>query len=123
MKPQHARTSVNTGLLVALAVLGLMGSVANAQAAVRKCAAFISSDIVRSDISERDAKTKALAQWQSKAREIGQGYRSWRLAAQKALRCFKEQGQFACVAIGNPCIIVQNPKRLQKSNEMDERSL
>lgn len=106
-------------LSLALAAIGLPGT---AHAAVRMCYAPVSSEIVRAQ-SEREAKAEALAQWRAKAATLGDGFTSWRLAAQKALKCFKEQGQFACVAFGQPCIIEQNPKRPPAGNDGNGQSL
>lgn len=93
-----------------------------ARAAVRMCYAPVSSEIVRAP-SEREAKAEALAQWRAKAATLGDGFTSWRLAAQKALKCFKEQGQFTCVAFGQPCIIEQNPKPPPAGNDGNGQSL
>ena len=106
-------------LSLALAVMWVPGK---ARAAVRMCYAPVSSEIVRRQ-SEREAKTQALAQWRAKAATLGDGFTSWRLAAQKTLKCFKEQGQFACVAFGQPCIIEQNPKRQPAGKDSNGQSL
>ena len=44
-------------------------------------------------------------------RQVGAGFDAWRLAVEKALKCFPKDGGFECVAFGQPCIIQQNPNR------------
>ena len=84
--------------------------VAPAGAAVRICHGNVSSEIVTAP-TELEAKKKAISEWQAKAAKFGAGLDVWRLAAEKALKCFPKDGVFECVAFGHPCIIEQNPNR------------
>lgn len=79
------------------------------QAAVRRCGAFVSSDVVRA-ASELEAKKGAMDQWHAKAAKLGPGLDSWRLAADKSLQCFPKDKDFECVAFGRPCTIEQAPQ-------------
>jgi hypothetical protein len=80
------------------------------QAAVRRCGAVVSSEIVTAG-NEQTAKRQALEQWAAKARMLGRGFDSWRLAIDRALKCFPAQSGngFQCMAVGSPCIIQNNP--------------
>ena len=78
--------------------------------AVRVCHKMVSSDVVSAP-TELEAKKLAMAQWQDKATAAGANFDVWRLAAQKALKCFPKGAGFACVALGAPCIIQQNPNQ------------
>lgn len=78
---------------------------AGASAAVRVCQAPVSSGIA-SDQVETRARAKAIASWTEKARMAGQRAPSWRIAAQKVLRCARiAKGQYDCVALAQPCSI------------------
>ena len=82
-------------------------------AAVRSCGPIVSSDIAAA-ATELDAKKKALEQWRVAAQKRGPGFDSWRLAADKSLKCFPKDpatgGGFECIAFGAPCIVDQTPK-------------
>ena len=93
--------------IIAAAFLGVAFSPVDA--AVRQCREIVSSDIASAP-SEREAKRQALTQWHVKAAKLGAGFDSWRLAADKALKCFPKAGGFECVAFGRPCLIQQSPK-------------
>lgn len=80
----------------------------NASAAVRKCGAIVSSEIWVAP-TELEAKKKALGEWRAKAAKLGPSFDSWRLAAEKSLKCFKKTTGYECVAFGAPCIIDQTP--------------
>lgn len=95
-------------LAIAAALL-FAGSGRASEAAVRHCGAVVSSEIVRA-ATESDAKKQALDQWRIKALQRGKGFDSWRLAAEKSLKCYPKDGAFECVAFGAPCIVDQNPK-------------
>lgn len=77
-------------------------------AAVRVCHPIVSSEIVTAP-TEAQAKTRALAEWRRKALLQGDNLDSWRLAINKALKCYPDPKGFSCVAFGAPCIIQQNP--------------
>lgn len=83
---------------------------ASASAAVRTCGARIESPIVTAP-TEIEGKKQALASWRAKAAALGPGFDGWHVAAEKILKCFPQDGQFACMAVGNPCIIQQNPNQ------------
>ena len=92
-----------------------------APAAVRVCQPVVSSDIAIA-ADELGAKKKALDQWREKALKAGPGYDVWRLAAEKSLKCFKnDDGTYECVAFGAPCLIQQNPN--QKPVGKDRKGL
>ena len=93
-----------------LALLSVLAVSAPAAAAVRQCGEIVSSAIARAP-AEIDAKIKAIDQWHDLALKLGAGYESWRLAADKSLKCVPEGSAFAfaCVAVGRPCIISQAP--------------
>ncbi len=114
------------GMTICLAgpgmALGVFCTSLPAPAAVRMCHAPVSSGIVHAP-SQREAKTRALAQWRAGAAKTGDGFDSWRLAAQKSLECFRAQESVACIASGQPCIIVQNPKRLPAIKDTRGRSI
>lgn len=101
---------MKTGLLWVLVAAMTMFSLVPAGAAVRICHASVSSEIVTAP-TELEAKKKAISEWQAKAARFGAGLDAWRLAAEKALKCFPKDGVFECVAFGHPCIIEQNPNR------------
>lgn len=85
---------------------------ASLHAAVRTCGPIVSTDIV-SAATETSAKALALKDWQAKARTFGPNFDSWRLAYNKALKCFPASGGasgFECVAVGAPCVIQQAPR-------------
>lgn len=84
----------------------------NAEAAVRRCGALISSDVVTAK-DELSAKKQALEQWMGKTKALGPGFDSWRLAIDRALKCFpaKSGRGFDCMAVASPCIVQQNPNQ------------
>jgi len=82
-----------------------------AAAAVRVCYPSISSEVM-SAATELEAKKLALLQWQEKASKYGPAMDAWRLAADKALKCYPGPKGFDCVAIGEPCIIQNNPNQV-----------
>lgn len=83
-----------------------------AQAAVRLCQAPVSSGLA-SDKIEARARAKALVAWAAKARAAGTPAPSWRIAAQKQLRCAKvANGDYDCIAFAQPCSISQVPRPL-----------
>jgi hypothetical protein len=90
---------------VAVAVIAVASPVS---AAVRKCGEIISSEVATA-ATEQDAKKKALDQWHDLALKLGAGFESWRLAADKSLKCFPKGSSFECVAFGRPCIVDQTP--------------
>lgn len=95
----------------ALAVAAGGGSGDRAHAAVRLCEPHVSSGLV-TGTSEQTAKAAALAVWKSKAIEHGEDYGSWRLAAEKTLKCLpRGDGTFECLATAAPCVIEQAPDR------------
>lgn len=94
---------------IAIFVGAVVGVANPAPAAVRKCGPIVSSEIVTA-ATELEAKKKALDQWRAKALKLGPYFDSWRLAAEKSLKCFPKQAQFECVAFGSPCLIDQTPK-------------
>jgi hypothetical protein len=80
-----------------------------AEAAVRICAAPVSSGPQRA-ANEKDGQRLALEAWQKAATAIGPGYTAWRLALAKDLRCLKgRDAQIVCEAVGRPCTIQQVP--------------
>lgn len=85
-------------------------AVATTSAAVLVCGGVVSSPII-DDKKEINAKRTALAAWQQKARVLGTGYDSWRLARTKALKCYPSSKGSQCVAIGRPCRIRQVPPK------------
>ncbi|MEQ1653983.1 MAG: hypothetical protein ABL897_15980 [Hyphomicrobium sp.] len=87
----------------------LLLSALPSRAAVRQCGAVVSSEIVTAP-TERDAKKKALDQWRAAALKRGPGFDSWRLAANKSLKCFAKGAAYECVAFGAPCVIDQTPR-------------
>jgi hypothetical protein len=78
-------------------------------AAVRQCGGHVASDVVSAK-TEFDAKRQAISQWVERAVRGGRASATWRLAADRLLKCARNSDHFECVAIGRPCIIVQNPK-------------
>jgi hypothetical protein len=79
------------------------------EAAVRQCWPIVSSEVAVA-ATEIDAKKKALEQWRVEALKLGPGYDSWRLAADKSLKCFPRDQGYECIALGAPCIVDQAPK-------------
>lgn len=90
-------------------------------AAVRHCFETVSSELVTAP-TELEAKKKAIQQWQAKAEKIGKDLGVWRLAAEKALKCFPKNGGFECVAFGEPCTISQNPNRPPKARDSKDEA-
>lgn len=99
---------MDTRVAILIAVLTSFAA-PRCHAAVRKCAAVVSSEIATAS-TELDAKKKALDQWRVKALKLGQGFDSWRLAVDKSLKCFSKGAAFECVAFGAPCIVDQTPR-------------
>ena len=97
-------------LLLVVAVVGSVAAPSASSAAVRICGAQLQSDVVSAP-TEFEAKKGALAQWREKAAKLGTGYDGWHIAAEKVLKCFPKNGAFECVAVGNPCVIQQNPNQ------------
>ena len=82
-----------------------------ATAAVRQCAAPVTGDVAEAS-TERESRRLALANWQSKIAPLGEGYKSWRLAAVKRLSCSRTKaGTFKCAAFAAPCTIKQTPPK------------
>ena len=79
------------------------------QAAVRKCAEVISSDIMFA-ATELEAKKKAMEQWHAKVAKLGIGFGAWRISDGRQLKCFPKPGGFECVAFASPCMVDQTPK-------------
>lgn len=83
----------------------------SSHAAVRLCEASVSSGPV-TGTDERAARAAALALWKSKALEHGEPYGSWRIAADKLLKCLpRDGGGYECLASARPCTIEQAPDR------------
>lgn len=98
-------------MLIAVTLLASLPLATAAGAAVRSCKAPVAGNL-SSAPTETLARKAALENWVAKARQHGAGYASWRLAAQKALKCVKgPTGGFDCIAYGAPCIIQQAPGR------------
>jgi hypothetical protein len=110
MHSKRVRVSAPTPALVVAAAVAAFASalVPPASAAVRRCHALQSSEIVTAT-KELQAKKKATDQWRAKALTFGPGFDSWRLAHLKALTCFKKAAGFECIAAGAPCIVDQTP--------------
>ncbi|MGE3230177.1 MAG: hypothetical protein AB7J30_12145 [Hyphomicrobium sp.] len=92
----------------AIAMLALSADAA--LSAVRLCEDPVSSGLV-DGIDENKARAAALAQWKAKALAHGEGYASWRIAADKLLKCLPKGDGFQCVAQAKPCTIEQAPDR------------
>ncbi|WP_295555555.1 hypothetical protein [uncultured Hyphomicrobium sp.] len=81
------------------------------RAAVRICEDPVSSGPVVGS-NEETARAAALAVWKSKALEHGEPYASWRIAADKLLKCLpRDGGGVECLATARPCTIEQAPDR------------
>jgi hypothetical protein len=95
----------------ALAVLATLVLTSYAGAAVRRCGELTSSDVVQA-ADEQTGKMKALELWTAKALKLGPGFDSWRLAVDRALKCFPgKAGGYECMAVASPCIVMNNPNR------------
>ena len=95
--------------VAALAVTAAAG--APSHAAVRLCEAMISSGQI-SAATEQEARKGALDAWKARAMDHGEGYASWRLAADRFLQCLpRKEGGFECIASASPCTIEQAPDR------------
>lgn len=82
-----------------------------ASAAVRLCEASVTSGVVVGT-NEETARAAALAMWKSKALAHGEAYASWRIAAEKLLKCLpRDGGGYECIAAARPCTIEQAPDR------------
>ena len=82
-----------------------------ATAAVRLCENAVSSGPVVGT-TEKAGRKAALAIWKSRALVYGEPYASWRIAADKILKCFsREAGGYECLASARPCTIEQAPGR------------
>lgn len=97
--------------LAFLAVPALLSvCAAPATAAVRHCAPPVASDVVEA-ATETEARRLALADWLTKIAPLGDGYKSWRLAAVKRLPCLRTKTKtFKCAAFAAPCTIRQMPQ-------------
>lgn len=42
---------------------------------------------------------------------------AWRLAAEKALKCYPSPKGFDCIAVGEPCTVQNNPKQVPVGND------
>lgn len=97
---------------LAVAITGsLVWCVPHSEAAVRHCAPRIEAAADDAK-SEQAARRKALANWSSQARLIGEGYARWQLAENRTLQCARIPGGFRCRAGAAPCTISQNPDRI-----------
>lgn len=106
MQAAHRLGRKGAAALVAFAM-----AAGEASAAVRLCEAPVSSGQIVAD-KELDARKGALDAWKAKALEHGEGYTSWRLAADKFVKCLpRNEGGFECIARGSPCTIEQAPDR------------
>jgi hypothetical protein len=104
---RHARRAWAAGACL----LAWAGSSGAALAAVRLCEASVSSGPV-TGTDEQTARAAALALWKSKALEHGEPYSSWRIAADKLLKCLpRDGGGYECLATARPCTIEQAPDR------------
>ena len=101
-------------IAVAAAALVAVVPPTEARAAVRKCTSVVSSAVTTA-ATEQAAKKKALEQWRAEALKQGDGWDSWRLAYDKALKCFPKDNAFECVALGAPCIVDQTPRSPPKA--------
>lgn len=112
-----SRRAKRSTILLAHAPAAILAVIApvNATAAVRKCASIVSSPVTTAD-TEQAAKKKALELWRGEALKQGEGWDSWRLAYDKALKCFAKDNAFECVALGAPCIVDQTPRSPPKAN-------
>lgn len=82
---------------------------APARAAVRHCAPPVASDVAEAT-TEIEARRLALADWLGKVAPLGDGYKSWRLAAVKRLPCLRTRNEtYKCAAYAAPCTIRQIP--------------
>lgn len=91
--------------------LGMLLGAIQAEAAVRKCAPAVTSDISQAD-SELMGKRKALLSWTVKAIKSGANFGNWRLADKKVLGCkpaVSPAKGFECIAYASPCVVEQNP--------------
>jgi hypothetical protein len=106
---RHARRAPAAEVcLLMMLVTALPGS---SRAAVRLCEAPVSSGPV-TESDEQTARAAALAIWKSKALEHGEPYASWRIAADKLLKCLpRDGGGYECLASARPCTIEQAPDR------------
>jgi hypothetical protein len=92
-------------------LLAMSGASGAAVAAVRLCERSVSSGPV-TGTDEQTARAAALALWKSKALEHGEPYSSWRIAADKLLKCLpRDGGGYECLATARPCTIEQAPDR------------
>lgn len=99
-------------LAITAGSLAWVAAPAPTSAAVRLCAAPVSSGLVKAK-TEQEAKKAALDAWRSKAATLGEGYTAWRLAANKLLECLpvKDNTEFECLAKAEPCTIESAPDR------------
>lgn len=102
---QRARIAAAASLACLLALQD------TASTAVRLCEATVSSGAVVGT-NEETARAAALAIWKSKALAHGEPYASWRIAAEKLLKCLpRDGGGYECIAAARPCTIEQAPDR------------
>ena len=106
-------------LVVLLAALLVQTGSLPAVAAVRACGEPITGLV--SGTNEAAAKKSALDEWRAKAAALGEGYTSWRLAANRFIECKPgSSGKVICVARGAPCTIEQAPAtRDLRKNRLD----
>ena len=111
------RMSSRRAVTLAIALTGQISP--SATAAVRVCSSAITSTAIAG--TEPDARKSALDSWKVAAEKLGAGYASWRLAADRILKCKIEGGdKFVCMASGRPCIIEQAPNtRELRKNRLD----
>lgn len=106
---RHARQQAAGALRLALLAASCLAA-GDAAAAVRICQPSVSSGPVIGT-TEKAARATALALWKSKALTHGEPFASWRIAADKVLKCLPREGGFQCLAVARPCTIEQAPGR------------
>lgn len=105
---ETGRGALARGIVI---VIALAAGWNDATAAVRICEATVSSGLVTGS-NEMTARAAALGIWKTKALTHGEPYGSWRIAADKILKCLRRQdGNFECIASARPCTIEQAPDR------------
>jgi len=106
MAARHARRRIGAA---AAAVIAVVPGVAGA--AVRLCEDPVSSGVILGS-NEQTARAAALALWRSKALAHGEPYASWRIAAEKLLKCLpRDGGGYECLASARPCTVEHAPDR------------
>lgn len=103
---------------LALFIAALACAPAPAPAAVKVCAAPVSSGLA-TGATESEGKRRAIEAWVARVKPMGPKFTGWSIATARTLKCVRgKTGQFECVALATPCTIEQAPPKPKPKRRM-----